>query len=123
MLLYRRNGLLAGLSRFGLSRFGLPGALGGGGGFGLPSWPGRTPPPGATPTVEGGGGGGGGETMNYDASSLPTTGLPGVSQNVLRWQPQVQKYAAQYGVPVEAILAIIHNESGGNDKATSANNP
>ena len=48
---------------------------------------------------------------------------PGMSANVMKWLPLVEKYAAQQGVPVELALAIMHNESGGNERATSAYNP
>jgi murein DD-endopeptidase MepM/ murein hydrolase activator NlpD len=42
---------------------------------------------------------------------------------VLRWLPQAQAKAQQYGVPVEMVLAIINNESGGDPNAQSPDNP
>jgi hypothetical protein len=47
----------------------------------------------------------------------------GTRDTVLRWLPQVQAKAQQYGVPVELVLAVMHNESGGDPKAQSPYNP
>lgn len=42
---------------------------------------------------------------------------------VMRWLPQVQAAAGKYGVPVEMVLTVISNESGGDPRAQSAYNP
>jgi hypothetical protein len=55
--------------------------------------------------------------------SIDTYGLPNVSADVTRWYPLAKKYADQEGVPVEAIMAIIQNESGGQPGARSGVNP
>jgi cell wall-associated NlpC family hydrolase len=52
-----------------------------------------------------------------------TYGLPNVNANVTRWYPLAKKYADAEGVPVEAIMAIIQNESGGQPGARSPVNP
>jgi hypothetical protein len=43
--------------------------------------------------------------------------------NVARWYGLAKKYADQYQVPVEDIMAIIENESGGDPGARSGENP
>lgn len=55
--------------------------------------------------------------------SYTGAGMANVSDSVLQWYPLAKKYADQYGVPVEAVLAIIHNESGGTPTARSGVNP
>jgi murein DD-endopeptidase MepM/ murein hydrolase activator NlpD len=55
-------------------------------------------------------------------ATYTAAGVPNVSDNVTRWYPLAKKYADQFDVPVEAILAVIHNESGGNPGAASAVN-
>ena len=63
----------------------------------------------------------GSSPVTYDTSGAPLT--PGVKASVIKWLPQVQKIAAEYGVPLEMALAVMSNESGGDPKATSAYNP
>jgi murein DD-endopeptidase MepM/ murein hydrolase activator NlpD len=57
------------------------------------------------------------------ATTTSTTPTAGTRPSVLRWLPQAQAKAQQYGVPVEMVLAIINNESGGDPNAQSADNP
>jgi cell wall-associated NlpC family hydrolase len=62
-------------------------------------------------------------TGTTTTGSTDTYGLPNVSADVTRWYPLAKKYADQEGVPVEAIMAIIQNESGGQPGARSGINP
>jgi murein DD-endopeptidase MepM/ murein hydrolase activator NlpD len=64
-----------------------------------------------------------GTTSTPPSGSTDTYNLPNVSANVTRWYPLAKKYADQEGVPVEAIMAIIQNESGGQPGARSGVNP
>lgn len=54
---------------------------------------------------------------------MPGSSAVGTRDTVMRWLPQVQQMASKYGVPAELVLAIMHNESGGDPKAQSGYNP
>lgn len=73
----------------------------------------------------------GGASAVAAPGSSPTTAVPahtgpaptGTRDTVLRWLPQVQQVASKYDIPPELVLAIMHNESGGDPKAQSPYNP
>jgi hypothetical protein len=59
-------------------------------------------------------------------ATTPTYGgvaPPGAKSTVLRWLPMAQAAAQKYNVPVELVLAVMHNESSGDPNAQSPWNP
>lgn len=124
-LVYRGEGVQFTPLSGALTSYDAPQALGGSGG--LPTLTTRAQRAKAAAAKVAGSTGqsgeGGSQNAAYDSAALPTTGLPGVKATVMRWQPQVTKWANQFGVPVEAILALMDGESSGDPNAQSAHNP
>jgi hypothetical protein len=85
----------------------------------------KTGTPGTTTTT--GSGAAGGSASAVAASGPPPThtgATPvGTRATVLRWLPQITEMARKYDVPPELIMAVMHNESGGDPKAQSPYNP
>lgn len=70
------------------------------------------------------------DTLNYDfflnifkpiilrgVTSLPPKRRYEPRQEVLRYQPVVKKFSQQYGVPENMIMAVMHQESNGQNRA------